>query len=211
MFHRFIVGRGIEICGRREHDGFRVRRPPGLKIIARTFPAGAAEAIRFDQPRAGQKVAGGRRAIRRNDEQMRPRVVEPFVPTTHGKTLVRANLGFRFFAVVGDFLICRVIGRAAINRALEENRLSIRTPLRGARAQGDLGQTARLATGAVDQINLVGLVAVAFGAEGDLATVGTPRRCDLSDAALALAADFGPPAQFGWRGCCSANFAASDS
>src|SRR5688572_16001405 len=98
-------------------------------------------------------------------------IIQPAVPAPGRKIIIDADLRFRFLAFFRDVLVGGIIPCATINASLEKDHCPIGTPTRGGAAERCFGKAARFTAGEIEDINLARVIALAPGAEGDLAAV----------------------------------------
>ncbi len=127
-----------------------------------------------DVIRRDVRLAGGR--IEGDQHEVGLQVVEPAVPLPDRERVIRPDLVLLILALLGDLLVCLVVGRAGIDGGLHGERRAIGAELRRASAGGEGGDAPRLAAVRdVEQIDLRHVVALALGREGDGLAVRRPR------------------------------------
>ena len=159
------VRRRVAVRRRREDDGLAVRRPDRVDFLAR-IEAAAAVARALDEFRAGQQIHGLTARVEALHEQADLPIVQPPVPVADGETVVRPDFVF----------LILLSGRVRVDQAREQQSLAVRTPGR----RGGAGRNRRCARGLaagceVERVDLIGVVALASGGEGDPAAVSAPR------------------------------------
>src|SRR5262245_53509682 len=102
-------------------------------------------------------------------------IVDPPIPAAHGEAVERPDVVLALLAFLANPPVLGVVPRVWLDRAGEQERLSIRPPRRksGARVHGRNAHCLA-ACGYIQHVDLVGLVVVAFRHEGEPAAVGTP-------------------------------------
>src|ERR1041384_6994858 len=109
------------------------------------------------------------------------RVVEPFVPVANRKLLINTHAILLCFALSSDLLVCIIVSRTRIDRAHEQQRLSVRSPLGRARSRRKRSDTHGFAAvGDVEHINLADFVTFTPRRESNPAAASTPRHPPLA-------------------------------
>jgi len=107
-------------------------------------------------------------------------IIQPLVPLAHREMLIRPDVVLAGLMLGGDFPIGVVVRRVGVVGRLEQNRLAVGAPFRDRGARREVGEAAGLATrGEVEDVDLLAVVALPLGREGDGAAIGRP-----GDAAL---------------------------
>jgi len=104
-------------------------------------------------------------------------VVSPLVPEADGKVVISRNVVIASIFLLFALAIRRIVGCSGVNVALERNSGSVRAPDRRSGARHQRRDALRLAGSShVEDVDLIRVVAVAFGREREPAPVRAPGR-----------------------------------
>ena len=155
-----------------EHQTLTVRRPLRREATA-PIPALTREARRFHEFGVREQVT--RLACGKIEhQQTRLPILEPAVPVADREAVVDARVPLARLALGSDALIVRLEQRTRIVGAAEGDLAAVRRELGRTSAVGQRRQPLRLAAAQVEQVELVGVVAVALGREDEPRTVRAP-------------------------------------